>query len=149
VLLKYRLAGFALAAVAIVAACTSNGETCTCAIEQGGEHTEVACGATACVGGVEFTCADDQTVSQHDGCSEGTPGPIGTGRSSASSAGGIVIDAGGSSPPDTSCSDLLNYCNSACQSPADVAAGCLSAASSNDPAQCQSWQSSNGILCQP
>lgn len=126
--------------VALAIACKGSTTDCNCPVEQNGERRTLACGETACVGGVTVACGGDQTVATRGACTEQqTPPPP--------PAGG---DAGGTPPPpDTSCDDLRAFCTSSCNAPAGAASDCLSTASAGDPTACKNWQSANSVLCRP
>jgi hypothetical protein len=118
-------------------ACTSSTSDCTCVVEYNGERRTLACGETACIGGVVTACGDQNKTVQHGSCSEPPPN----------------VDAGvppeAEPPPDHSCDDLRTFCNTSCNNPVSVAADCQATASNGDPQACAAWQSANGVLCKP
>jgi hypothetical protein len=127
-----------LAACLTALTCTSSTSDCTCVVEYNGERRTLACGETACVGGVVTACGDQNKAVQHGACSEPSPNL---------DAGAPGSDA--EAPPDHSCDDLRTFCSASCNSPASVAADCQATATSGDPQTCAAWQSSNGVVCRP
>jgi hypothetical protein len=119
-------------------ACTSSTSDCTCVVEYNGERRTLACGETACVGGVVTACGDQNKTVQHGACTSEPPPDVDSGASSS-----------GAPPPDHSCDDLRNFCIASCNNPASVAADCQSTANAGDPQACAAWQSSNAVLCKP
>src|SRR5206468_10326511 len=86
-----------VASFGLAIACRASTTDCNCPVEQNGERRTLACGETACVGGVTVACGSDQAVVSRGACTEQqTPPPP--------PAGG---DAGDTPPPppDTSCDD--------------------------------------------
>ena len=130
--MRHALVAFVLAA----ANCHAKND-CTCTVDQSTDRRVLACGTTACVGGLEFTCTDGQARQTGATCTP--PAPV-------DAAPPAPPDA---TPPDTSCEDLRSFCSASCARPATVAADCLSTASSGDPQQCAAWRATNGTLCRP
>ena len=131
------LIAFALSASIAIAGCTSASPDCTCAVERNGERATLACGQTACVGGVTLSCRAKDAVDQAGACTSPPP------QNDPDAGGGVEP------PPDRSCDDLASFCGSSCTRPATIAADCQSTASAGDPQACASWQTANGALCKP
>ncbi|WP_394850000.1 hypothetical protein LZC95_21395 [Pendulispora brunnea] len=124
----------------MLGACSSSNTDCTCAAEYNGQRRTLACGETACVGGVTIACGEKSQIVQGGACTVTSPPPESPG-----------FDAGGNPnpTPDRSCDDLRTYCSTSCSSPASVAADCLATASAGDPPSCATWPLTNGVVCRP
>jgi hypothetical protein len=119
--------------------CSGSHTDCTCSVDEGDQHRTLACGEHGCVGGTTVTCVDKEQSVRGGEC---VAPPTDTG------------DMGGVTPPptpgqDSSCDDLLAFCNASCNEPDSAAADCLTTASSGDPALCAEWSLANSALCSP
>ena len=66
--LRAAAAIFVAASVVVLVCCSSSTE-CSCTATRGGVSQDIACGQSACVGGVLVTC-NDNTIGFGDSCSD-------------------------------------------------------------------------------
>jgi len=134
--------GFALGALFVSAfGCSTTKADCGCLVEKGNERRSVACGQSACVVGTLEICSETGQIVERGSCNAAPPA------TDQPETGGSTAAPNG--PPDQSCSDLLAFCTSSCNSPASASTDCQTTASSGDNAACAQWQQTSGIVCRP